>query len=142
MNLAKFQFYVTLLKLIKEEEVTKEEVREWLKIQIDELDEDYNPMELLEFIQVNTRKFAELVTNEVLLMKKEVRTPKEVRKFYSAPEIYNQLNRKKSAFSTWKKNGWFPNAEKGPKSWVIPNKDLQDFLDKHERLKEIWNNNQ
>ena len=126
MNLAKFQFYVTLLKLIKEEEIKPEEVKEWLKIQIDELEEDYDPIELLEFIQVNTRKFAELVTNEVLLLKKEIRKPVEVKKFYSAPEIYKKLNRGKGAFSTWKKNGWFPNAKMGTKSWEIPDKDLQE----------------
>ena len=34
MNLAKFQFYVTILNLIKEEEITQEEVREWLKFRL------------------------------------------------------------------------------------------------------------
>ena len=138
MSIGNLQFYTVLLKQLKDDCLSKEDINKWLEVQIDELGTQYEPLEVLEFIQVNTRKFAELITEEILRLKSEIRKPVKEKLYYSAPEIYQGLNKTKGTFTNWKNKGWFPNAKKGTKSWLIPKDDLEDFLENHKRLKDIW----
>lgn len=140
------QPFMSVLKEVHCNGISSDQINEWIKYQIDFKEVGSTPVEVLDYIQLNNRKFTQMVDQCILELKRDTLSSKKIldreETYILSSKLCKVLGVERSTMSKWIKNNKFPNIRTiSDRKREIPLSNINFFLEENSRYRSKWDSN-